>query len=80
MVAQNYWGSQAGETGRTASTSEINEIETVADEDKSPLFYVINYKTGGFIIVSSDLRTMPVLAYSETGELDSKQASSEPHP
>ena len=77
LVAQNYWKtSDNKENGRISSTNEIKEIETVADEDNSPLFYVINYKTGGFIIVSSDLRTMPVLAYSETGDLDSKQAPS----
>ena len=76
MVAQNYWNSQEDKTGRTTSTNEIKEIETVADDNKSPLFYVINYKAGGFIVVSSDLRTMPVLAYSETGSLDSKQAPS----
>lgn len=35
-----------------------------------PYFYVFNYADGGFAIVSSSKRTMPVLGYSEKGSFD----------
>ena len=37
------------------------------DASETPIFYVINYNDGGFIILSSTKKTEPVLAYSESG-------------
>ena len=43
------------------------------DENKIPLFHVLNYAKGGFIIVSADLRTVPVLAFSDKGSFETKE-------
>jgi hypothetical protein len=74
-VAQRYIASlqkQQAEKGgaRASSVTEVVGEETIVDEvDKKPLFHVIN-RTKGFIIVSADLRTMPVLAYSDESHFD----------
>lgn len=44
--------------------SEINEIK---DENLKTSFYVINYVEGGFLLLSSDKRTTPILGFSEKG-------------
>jgi len=36
-------------------------------EKNVPYFYIFNYDTGGFAIISTSKRTMPVLGYSEKG-------------
>ena len=43
------------------------------DENKTPLFHVLNYAKGGFIIVSADLRTVPVLAFANEGSFETKE-------
>jgi hypothetical protein len=55
---------------RTSSESDvINEKIVLDDNDKKPLFRILNRKKG-FIIVSADLRTMPVLAYSDESQFE----------
>jgi len=34
-------------------------------------FYVINYKEGGFLVISADNRISPILAFSDTGSFSS---------
>ncbi len=46
---------------QTKSISSINEIK---NEGEETLFYIVNYDEGGFILLSSDKRSIPVLAYS----------------
>ncbi|MFB9293857.1 Spi family protease inhibitor, partial [Persicitalea jodogahamensis] len=43
-------------------TDEVPVLDSITQE---PLLYIINGKKG-FVVVSADMRTMPVLAYSET--------------
>lgn len=51
---------------RVGATFEATEEVPVLDSaTREPLLYIINGKKG-FVIVSADMRTMPVLAYSET--------------
>ncbi|MDI9871690.1 C10 family peptidase [Flectobacillus roseus] len=38
------------------------------NENGETSFYVVNYKEGGYILLSSDNRIQPVLAYSESGK------------
>jgi len=55
-------GSNLKSTGPlTKSLSGIDEIKNIGGET---LFYVVNYDEGGFLILSSDKRSTPVLAYS----------------
>lgn len=39
----------------------------VLDEDGSPLMYILNYKNGGFVIISATKDYYPVLAFSDKG-------------
>ncbi len=51
---------------RVGAILEVTEEVPVLDSvTREPLLYIIN-GTKGFVIVSADMRTMPVLAYSET--------------
>ncbi len=45
---------------------KIIRVKTLKDEQETPLFHIINYEGGGFVIFSADNRVAPVLAYSET--------------
>lgn len=40
---------------------------TYNGKDGYPDYYAFNYSDGGFILISADLKTMPVLAHAETG-------------
>jgi hypothetical protein len=44
--------------------TQLNEIVTG---------YIINFKEGGFVVVSADNNTVPVFAYSETGKYDQSE-------
>ncbi|WP_308600524.1 C10 family peptidase [uncultured Dysgonomonas sp.] len=47
-----------------------NSIKTIKDKDSdTPTMYVINYKDGGFVIVSATKKYYPILAYSEKNSL-----------
>lgn len=68
----NYSKTKGTQTAKIAA-NEIDIKETISDENKNPLFHVMNYaKSGGFIIVSADLRTVPILAYSNKGNFETK--------
>jgi hypothetical protein len=58
---------------RIGANSDVDKKETVVDENKNPLFHVLNYAKGGFIIVSADLRTIPVLAFADKGSFETKE-------
>jgi hypothetical protein len=53
--------------------SDVDKKETIVDGNKIPLFHVLNYAKGGFIIVSADLRTIPVLAFSDKGSFETRE-------
>lgn len=44
----------------------IKEVTAFQDETGKPVYYVISYNEGGFVIVSAEKKTMPILAFSET--------------
>lgn len=55
-------GSNLKSTGpQTKNICSIDEIKNIGEET---LFYIVNYDEGGFILLSSDKRSIPVLAYS----------------
>lgn len=43
----------------------------------NPSFYVINYQSGGFVIISADKRVNPILAFSKTDTFDYNQAKNQ---
>ena len=65
--------SKDSKQSRIETNSDVDKKETIVDENKTPLFHVLNYAKGGFIIVSADLRTVPVLAFSDKGSFETKE-------
>lgn len=57
-------------SGIDAPYAVIASMTTVKDEAGNPVYHVVNYNTGGFVILAADDRIVPVLAYSQTGEFD----------
>lgn len=49
---------------------EVSEVSAIDDEEQNTVFYIINYKDGGFLILAADNRSIPVLAYSDTETFD----------
>ncbi len=58
---------------RIVTNTDVDKKETIVDENKTPLFHVLNYAKGGFIIISADLRTVPVLAFADKGSFETKE-------
>ena len=64
-----------------AVKSSIKTIETIneAKNDKGKTsFYIINYNEGGFLLLSADKRTEPILGFSENGKFDIDENSYPP--
>ncbi|MEM0519315.1 Spi family protease inhibitor [Aequorivita flava] len=53
--------------GTTYSKKEVAEITPIADETKKNVFYIVNYKEGGFAIIAADNRSIPILAFDDNG-------------
>ncbi len=47
-----------------------NSITILDKEQKNPYFYVVNYESGGYTIISSDKRMSPIFGYSDNGYFD----------
>lgn len=65
-VAEIFHGGQNG-SGAPVTSRSSEEIETINDENGTPLAYIINYEDGGWVIVSAIKTYHPILAYSEVG-------------
>ena len=63
--------------GKTAF-SKISKTTPVYGADQLPLFYVMNYEGGGFVLLSADNRIEPVLAYSEENEFPMEELDDAP--
>ena len=50
--------------------SNASKTRGSSEEDNIEPYYVFNAREGGFVIVSGDERTMPVLGYADEGSLD----------
>jgi len=59
----------------TYTNKSVKELVPVKNEKSKTVFYVINYDGGGFIILSADNRTSPILAYSETNNFSLDEES-----
>lgn len=69
-----YFEAKTNSTTSKGTTSKstkrtIEAISEVKNEGKTS-FYIINYIEGGFILLSADNRTQPILAYSENGKFE----------
>ncbi|RAW00823.1 C10 family peptidase [Pseudochryseolinea flava] len=73
-IAANFNATFAATTFKGESTNArlsskektVKEVTPFRDEVGKPLYYIITYKEGGFVIVSAEKKTMPILAFSET--------------
>lgn len=52
---------------------QIEEIESVTS-GKNIVYYIVNYKSGGYLIIAADDRINPILAMSETNSFDYDKA------
>lgn len=70
-------------TNANANKGEVNisskrTIKTIteAKNDNGKIsYYILNYNEGGFILLSADKRTQPILAYSEEGKFEVDEAA-----
>ncbi|MDT0677295.1 Spi family protease inhibitor [Autumnicola musiva] len=63
-ISKNFYKSD-GKKSSNFINKKIEEHLVVNPDGKNPTSYIMNYEGGGFIIVSADDRTIPILAYSE---------------
>lgn len=48
---------------------------SINDKTNEPLFHVVNYDGGGFVVIAGDMRLMPIQAYSPTGSFENTKES-----
>lgn len=61
--------SDSRESASSVNSEKIVEnITPVEGSNGQSAYYIINYKEGGFTIISADKRTMSIMAFSETGK------------
>lgn len=65
----------ADKTTGTPAAKDIESITPLMGDDSLPTSYVVNYKGGGFIILSADRRLEPILAFSDNGSFPVEQAT-----
>jgi hypothetical protein len=69
LVAEKYaLSANVSSKGAKAAGVTADSKETIKDENNKALFHIINYTGGGFAIISADVRAMPILAYSLSGD------------
>ena len=61
-------------TTRTEDIS-VSAAFSIHDKTDDPLFHVVNYYGGGFVIIAGDMRLKPIQAYSPTGSFDNNKES-----
>jgi len=78
-VANAFFNQISSQTTLTTRSSKLEagvsenfnasdaSIEAVKDRDNKPLLYIMNYRSGGFVVVSATKDYYPILAYSDEG-------------
>lgn len=70
-ISKTGKNSEAAKQWGGFAVKEIENVTAVNDDNAEPLFYTINYKEGGFLILAADKRSIPILTYSSTGTFSS---------
>ena len=60
------------DTSNQTESSKVETIFTVNDKENKPAFYIMNYKSGGYVILSADIRMGPILSISGIGVFEIK--------
>ena len=75
-LAKRFYKDEYAKESRTASTVNVKDIQTVTSESGEPLMYIVNYADNkGYTIISATKNYTPVLAYSETGNMDAQNST-----
>ena len=75
-AAKNARESTINEAPLFTNVNEVVKIDTLDDTDGSELLFVVNFRSKsntdkkGFVVMSADKRTIPVLAWSEEGPME----------
>lgn len=64
QVGSNFLNNSLGSFNYEKSAKTVSSYAEIKTKAGLPAMHVFNYKNGGFVIVSSDKRSVPVLAYS----------------
>ena len=60
--------------GAQFDASGISDVKTCSGKDGKGVFYVVTFAGGGYVVVSGDTDTEPILAYSSEGEWSEDEA------
>ncbi len=63
---------QGSDLNRKKNKKSIKSIEEIKDEVGNVMFFIVNFKKSGFVIISGDKRIETVLAYSLENSLEKK--------
>jgi hypothetical protein len=65
---------------KSIPVENISFSETIRSDSsgEQPFWYIFNHNTGGFVMISADERTYPILAFSETGSIPHDEESWSP--
>jgi hypothetical protein len=75
VKAVHGWLKKDGHPFGKALSSNIKRAETISDANGQPVYFVLHLKPAGFVIVSADDTEEPVVAFSSSGDFDSKSKS-----
>jgi hypothetical protein len=70
-IAQSFFKSSNTTSKGINNTKTIDNIILHKTKKNKDAFYVINYKEGGFLVLSADNRINPILAFSDTNTFSS---------
>lgn len=62
-------------TFKSSKSKKVKAITPVNDKNGNATFFIINYIDGGFIVLSADKRTEPILAFSEKNTFDTEKSN-----
>jgi len=57
-------GSSSLKSTEQHQTKSISSIDEIKNSNRKTSFYIVNYNEGGFVLLSADKRTPPILGYS----------------
>lgn len=62
-------------TKNSAKSTELKSYKSINNTNGENCIHVLNYADGGYVLVSSDKRAVPVLGWSDEGEFDFTNAA-----
>jgi hypothetical protein len=66
-VAKKWLDIHNGRPLKTAISPDVLKTDTYTDDDGNNLYYVVNFKPFGFVILSADDLVEPIIAFAEKG-------------